>query len=210
MDGIIFDIDGTLWNTTPVVAEAWTSCLKKEEGLDITITATQLTQLFGQLLSDIAKQIFPGMPEAEQLRLIDKCCEREHQAIQMSEEKLLYDGIPDVFRELAGLHSLFIVSNCEAGYIEVFLKKTQLTPFVTDHLCPGDTGLAKAANIREIVRRHHLTKPVYVGDTRGDYLACQEAGVDFIHAGYGFGQVPEARYRVQTPLDLIPLIRELS
>ncbi|MBR2259504.1 MAG: HAD family hydrolase [Blautia sp.] len=208
MDGIIFDIDGTLWNTTPVVADAWTHYLKDEEKLDITITAEDLTHLFGQLLPDIAKQIFPDKSEKEQLRLIDLCCQREHEAILATDQKLLYDGIPFVFRELSKEYPLFIVSNCEAGYIEVFLKKTGLSSFVTDHLCPGDTGFAKASNIREIVTRHHLTAPVYVGDTHGDYLACQEAGVSFIHAAYGFGEVPEALHHIHEPAELIQLIKE--
>ena len=208
MDGIIFDIDGTLWNSTPVVAKAWTSFLKNEEGIDITVTAEQLTHLFGQLLPDIAKQIFPERPESEQLRLIDKCCQREHEAIHATPENLLYPNIPDVFRELSELCPLFIVSNCQAGYIELFLEKTGLSPYVRDHLCPGDTGHAKAANISEIVKRYHLNSPFYVGDTQGDYLACQEARVGFIHAAYGFGEVPEAEYHIREPYELVDMVRK--
>ena len=41
----------------------------------------------------------------------------------------------------------------------------------------------------DIVRRNNLKNPVYVGDTIKDMLSSQEAGVDFIHAAYGFGEV---------------------
>ena len=29
MDGIIFDVDGTLWNSTDAVAKAWTKRLRR-------------------------------------------------------------------------------------------------------------------------------------------------------------------------------------
>lgn len=56
MDSIIFDIDGTIWNSTDVVAMAWNKALEKEN-LDVRVTADQLKGLFGRLLPDIAKAI---------------------------------------------------------------------------------------------------------------------------------------------------------
>ena len=78
----------------------------------------------------------------------------------------LYPQLESVLTQLAARLPLFLVSNCQAGYIETFLDCTGFAPYITDHLCPGDTGEGKAENIREIIRRHHLKSPVYVGDTR--------------------------------------------
>ena len=75
MDSIIFDIDGTIWNSTDVVAMAWNKALEKEN-IDVRVTADQLKGLFGRLLPDIAKAILPKQTEAEQLRVIDICCVR--------------------------------------------------------------------------------------------------------------------------------------
>ena len=33
-DGIILDIDGTLWNSTPIVAEAWNEIIENREAAD--------------------------------------------------------------------------------------------------------------------------------------------------------------------------------
>ena len=52
MDSIIFDVDGTLWDSTESVAGAWSRYLQEKENLDISLTASQLKALFGQLLSD--------------------------------------------------------------------------------------------------------------------------------------------------------------
>ena len=45
MDSIIFDVDGTIWNSTDVVAQAWNEVLEKEK-IDIRVTADQLKGLF--------------------------------------------------------------------------------------------------------------------------------------------------------------------
>ncbi len=59
MDSIIFDVDGTLWDSTEIVADAWTRYLKEERHINMDITAEKLKSLFGQLLPQIAAKLFP-------------------------------------------------------------------------------------------------------------------------------------------------------
>ena len=66
---------------------------------------------------------------------------------------------------------------------------TGLGNLFEDFTCSGMTGLGKGDNIRLIVQKHHLDCAVYLGDTQGDYNACQKAQVPFIHAAYGMGNV---------------------
>ena len=61
MDSIIFDVDGTLWNSTEIVARAWTDYLSTQN-MEMEITSGQLQSLFGRLLPDIARIIFPDLP----------------------------------------------------------------------------------------------------------------------------------------------------
>ena len=72
MDSIIFDVDGTLWDSTGIVAEAWSDYLIHTEHMDTDVSAKRLMGLFGQLLPDIAKALFPELPEAEQLRELER------------------------------------------------------------------------------------------------------------------------------------------
>lgn len=204
MDSIIFDVDGTLWNSTEIVADSWSRYLREKEHMNMEITAERLMSLFGQLLPDIARALFPELPESEQLRIIDGCCQAEHDALT-AQCAPLYEGLEDTLKALSEVYPLFIVSNCQAGYIEVFLKATGFGKYFRGHLCPGDTGMAKAENIIKISRDHHLTDPVYVGDTLGDYRACQKAGVPFIFAAYGFGEVSDPYAVIKKPADLLPL-----
>lgn len=204
MDSIIFDVDGTLWDSTEIVAHAWTEYLQNTENMDITVSSAKLTTLFGQLLPDIARQMFPELCEDEQMRIIEACCEAENQAL-LKECGTLYEGLEETLAALSGHYPLFIVSNCQAGYIEAFLESTGFGRYFKGHLCPGDTNMAKAENISKIIADYKLQSPVYVGDTLGDYEACKKAGVPFVFAAYGFGNVETPDYHIEKPGDLLKI-----
>ena len=206
MDSIIFDVDGTLWDSTEIVAEAWSNYLTNTEHMDTDVSSRRLMGLFGQLLPDIAKALFPKLPESEQLRIIDGCCQAEHEAL-LRKCAPLYPQLEETLKNLSARFPLFIVSNCQAGYIEVFLQATGFGHYFKGHLCPGDTGMANAENIMKIRDDFDLKDPVYVGDTLGDFNACRKADIPFIFAEYGFGEVEAPDYRISSPADLVELCR---
>ena len=206
MDSIIFDVDGTLWDSTGIVAEAWSDYLIHTEHMDTDVSSARLMGLFGQLLPDIARALFPELSEAEQLRIIDGCCQAEHESL-LRKCAPLYPDLEKSLKIISSRFPLFIVSNCQAGYIEVFLKSTGFGHYFKGHLCPGDTGMAKAENIMKIREDNNLSDPVYIGDTIGDFNACRKAGVPFIFAEYGFGQVDKPDYRITRPFDLTEICR---
>ena len=63
IDSIIFDVDGTLWDSTDVVADAWNQIMEKETDMTPNLTGTVLKGLFGRLLPDIAAVIFHEYPK---------------------------------------------------------------------------------------------------------------------------------------------------
>lgn len=204
-DGLIFDVDGTLWNSTPIVEKAWNQALFDNGHGDITVTARQLQGLFGLPMPDIINAIMPDVSKKEQEEFAPKCYEYEHAFLQ-KEPGILYPKICETIRELAKKHEIFIVSNCQAGYIELFIEKSGIGDVVKDHVCLGDNDLLKADNIRLIVNKHHLKSAVYIGDIQGDANASYEAGVEFIHAAYGFGKVDKYYAAVNEPWELLKVI----
>lgn len=187
VDGIIFDVDGTLWDITQICADAWTDAIQAHSGADIRITAEQLKNLFGKPMDVIFAAIFPELSGQERMRLSEYCVEYEHAYIAKAEKPPVYEGVKETMKKLAEKLPLFIVSNCQKGYIELFLEKTGMGAYITDFLCFGDTGLPKSGTMKKLIENNHLQAPVYVGDTRGDEEACEEAQVPFVHAAYGFG-----------------------
>ena len=123
MDSIIFDLDGTLWDSTAIVARAWTEYLTRTEHMDILITEEKLKSLFGRPMPQIAEMVFPDQSPEEQLRLLDGCCQAEHQAL-LKQCAPLYEDLENTLQRLSQKFPLYIVSNCQAGYIEVFLKSS--------------------------------------------------------------------------------------
>ena len=101
---------------------------------------------------------------------------------------------------------LYIVSNCQDGYIQCFGRYTGLERYICDFECSGVTGLSKGENIRLIARRNFLRSPIYVGDTAMDEESARSAGVPFIHAAYGFGQALAPDAVIHNPLELLDII----
>ncbi len=99
----------------------------------------------------------------------------------------LYEGVPAGLGKLSAKLPLFIVSNCQAGYIETFLDWSTLRPLFKDFECWGNTGKPKADNLRAVIDRNGLRSPIYVGDTEGDQRAARDCRIPFIHMRYGFG-----------------------
>ena len=152
-DGIILDIDGTLWDSTPIVAKAWNEVIAQRKDVPVRLTAKQLTGLFGRTLEVIADMVFPFLEKEDRYTLINACCDREHELLYECDDDILYPGVADTIRSLSAKVPLFIVSNCQSGYIELFLKKTDLGSFITDFECAGNTGHPKGYNIRLVADR---------------------------------------------------------
>ena len=195
-DGVIFDLDGTLWDSTAACAIAYNEAIRSMDNPAPEVSADDLKRLFGLPNEEIQKRVFPNVPPAEQSRLMEIALEAEFRCL-WAYPPSAYDGVREALERLAPL-PLFIVSNCGSGYIEIFLELTGLGDLFTDHLCPGDTGRLKADNIREIAARYGLSAPVYVGDTQGDSDAAHRAGVPMIFAAYGFGHVTDAAARIDS------------
>ena len=202
--GIIFDLDGTLWNATKQIAESWNVVFERYDDIDLRLTTKELEQQMGKLMETIADNLLPNIPVERRYKILQECCEYENEYL-LTHSGVLYPDIKDIFKKLNEKYSVYIVSNCQCGYIEQFLRKTQLEAYIKDIECFGNTGKNKGENIRLLVKRNSLKAPVYIGDTKGDCDASKEAGVPFIFASYGFGNVTEYAAKIGEMKDLLTL-----
>lgn len=184
-DGIIFDMDGTIWDNTPIFAPAWRRATL-ERGYDVEFSADTLRALFGKTMTAIADACIPDENPEKRYETLKLCEEYEMDDLRENSADTCYEGLLETLESLSKRTNLYIVSNCQAGYIETFLDRYDARKFFTDFICYGDNGLGKADNIKLIVEKDKICHPVYLGDIQGDKDACDEAGIDFIWAAYGY------------------------
>ncbi|HCT89934.1 MAG TPA: HAD family hydrolase [Lachnospiraceae bacterium] len=204
-DGVIFDLDGTLWDATENVARSWNQVLP-ELGYE-SKNAEDLKRCMGLPMEELFGKLFPGAGHEELRRLSEKLYAAENAYIE-KHGGVLYEGLEDTLKALEGKYLLAVVSNCQAGYIEAFLKAHNLGKYFADYESLGGTGLLKAGNIRLVADRNHLKYPVYVGDIQGDCDAAHEAGTAMIHAAYGFGEVVGAEGVIRSITELPELLEQ--
>ena len=207
-ESLILDIDGTLWDSRALVAQGYNLQLEKEGLNRYFVDAEQLKPLFGKVMTEIADNMFPDLPESERYALMDRCMERENRLLHENECAIGYPGIAEALSCLAKNHRLFIVSNSQCGYPELCIGKLGLKPYITGHLCFGDTGTDKGTTIRILMEKYAISSAAYVGDTEGDRQAAEKAGIDFLWAAYGFGKVTSYTEKLDSPMDLIKRNKE--
>ena len=195
---VVFDLDGTLWDATQQLTDYWNLIRQKELPGCRQITLPELQSWMGQGVRELAHSILPERP-------VDEWLERYLAYLHGENDYLLEHGAqlyPDLRQTLQTLQKqdlqLMICSNCGLGYIEAFLAYAGCGDLICDSENPGRTGLTKAENIRLLLQRNHIDRAIYVGDTVKDKAAADGAGIPFVHARYGFGQVPEAACGIDT------------
>lgn len=185
-ESIIFDMDGTLWDSSESVAKAWNEVISEQTDLDIVLTAKDIQSVMGLTMDVIADRFFAAVPRERRMELMDKCAAHENEYLAKHGGRL-YDKVEETLAFLKERSRLFIVSNCQSGYIEGFLEYYGLGKYFSGHICWGDDLLCKGDNIKLIMEQNSIENAVYVGDTQGDCDSAYYAGAKFIHAAYGFG-----------------------
>jgi phosphoglycolate phosphatase len=189
-DGILFDLDGTLWDATETFYDSWKEYLTRQ-GVPFPHTMEAVQACMGLPMTEFFARLHPGMPKERQDVLREGVLAYENTCME-KRGGILYPGVRETLALLQKSVPLMIVSNCQAGYIEAFFKAHEMGQYFTDWESFGGTGLTKAENIALVVERNHLQHPVYVGDVQKDADAAHEAGVPIVYAAYGFGHIADA------------------
>ncbi len=206
--GIIFDMDGTLWDSSEGVAISWTEIVNKEYDKERVITAEDIQGVMGRTMDKIADALFAELSKEERMSLLRKCCVYENEYLK-EHGGILFPKLEETFKKLMENYDLFIVSNCQAGYIEAFLDHYGFWKYFKDIECYGNNDLPKHDNIRKVVERNRLEKAVYVGDIQGDYDSTMLAGLPFIHAAYGFGTIAQETAKVDSFAELVTVVPQV-
>ena len=203
-DALIFDVDGTLWNASPASAKGWTLGLEKL-GIDRIITAEQIETVAGKPHDECIDILMPGLrvKYPNFVEILDDC----ETTVMQSEGGVFYKGTREGVAELALDHRIFLISNCQDWYLDLFLDFSGLRPILSGFDCYGRSGLPKSDMLTIMKRTYSLEVPVYIGDTSGDRQAAELAGIPFIHAAWGFGKADGGTISVPSFAALLTCLR---
>ena len=204
-ESLIFDIDGTLWDSRALVAEGYNIQLEREGLSHLAVTAEELKPLFGKVMTEIADVILASIPESERYDLMERCMATENKYLEENPCRIGYAGVKETLEILAKKHRLFIVSNSQCGYPELCMEKLGIGHLFEGHMCFGDTGTCKGETIRRLMARHGIGSACYIGDTQGDLDAAELAGLPFVYCTFGFGTVDHYWKKIDAFPDLLKI-----
>lgn len=201
-DAIIFDIDGTLWDSREVVAIAWQAAVHDHTNLPADFDGESIGKHFGKPMKDIFRAIYPDLSDEELDNLTPYLYEYEHRYLRQMKPQP-YEGVQKTLEVLAKKYDLYIVTNGQKGYTEAMLDATGLHAYFKGWLSYGDTFSSKDVTILKLMDKYDIRHTCYVGDTMGDLEASAKAGIPFIYCAYGLGEVDEAECEIEN-FDALP------
>ena len=207
IDSIIFDLDGTLWDATYGMTESWNQVLERED-YDFRLTRDRVTSAMGLPVEGIADTVFPNVAEKEKRMELNRLCFKAEEEYLAQHGGLLMEGLEETLIELKKDYKLYIVSNCQEGYIQVFLEAHKMWDYFDGFICAGDSGMSKGQNNLLLMRRENLKNPDYVGDTQGDMNSAIEADIPFVFCRFGFGDV-SCEHNIDSLKELPVLLKKL-
>ena len=205
--GIIFDLDGTLWDTTESTYKSVNEIAKKHNLPKVS--RDTICKVFGCNVIEAASQYFPIIDIEDALPLIVEVSAIKNRDLEEN-GGIIYEGIEDTFIRLKDEYEFFIVSNIDnRGYIEAFLTTSKFEKYFTAYYAAGELGITKAEAILKVIKDYSLDKYVYVGDTIKDFEATKIAKVPFIQARYGFGKDLKTEYYINSFTEIPELVKDI-
>lgn len=205
--GIIFDLDGTLWEVTQATYDSVNRIAQKYNLGEINLETVK--RMFGKNTLDSARLCFPQFDDEKAIELLHEGSESMNKELAQTGGNL-YPNLEETLKELSNEYLLFIVSNSgHIEYIDAFLDSSGLRKYFKDYIAASALKITKEAGIRKIIDDYKLEKAVYVGDTDKDQEAAIEADVPFIHARYGFVENLESEWSINSIDEITKVVKNL-
>ena len=181
MKTYIFDLDGVLIDSAHMMEQSWNTCMLEHE---LTQPFSEYFKHIGKPFRDIMKELNVENVEAVKhtydkasLELMEYCLE-------------FYDGAEDTLKEIKKNSKIAVVTSKTAERTNVILDHLDVE---FDYVVSPKKGLRGKPAPDQILFCLAMTQTdpkdaVYIGDMQVDYEAATRAGIDFIHASYGYGK----------------------
>ena len=187
MKAIIFDVDGTLFDTRDGIIQALNYVLRIHGRSEIKIEDD--AKYIGPPIKKSLME-FQGMNEAE----ADEATAlyRKSYVEKFIGNSVWYDGAVETLKELKNKGWILGIATMKTmPQLEALIRDFQCGDlFSVLKAAKEDGNLSKAQMLKDIKTEYHDADGyIMVGDTMGDYKAAKEAGYEFVAADYGYGDI---------------------
>ena len=206
-DGIIFDLDGTLWDVFDATYKSANMVTKKHNLKSVSKEVVR--GCFGLNREDSAKAYFPHLDLRESLNYIEEVIQNTTEILN-TEGGIIFPNLKETLKVLSNNYDLYIVSNTsQKEYIESFLNCSDTKALFKDYIAASMLKISKADAIKKVIKDNELEKAVYVGDMIKDLEATIDAGVPFVQAKYGFGNDLKTEFYINEIKELPDIINNV-
>ena len=181
MKTYIFDLDGVLIDSAHMMEQSWNTCMLEHE---LTQPFSEYFKHIGKPFRDIMKELNVENVEAVKYTYDKASLERMEYCLEF------YDGVEDTLKEIKKNSKIAVVTSKTAERTNVILDHLDVE---FDYVVSPKKGLRGKPAPDQILFCLAMTQTdpkdaVYIGDMQVDYEAATRAGIDFIHASYGYGK----------------------
>ncbi len=205
LKNIIFDLDGTLWQTSDSYVYAYHK-LCEFYNISDTVSDEMIRCCLGVKLDRFLPKLFPNVEDRRELTFRAMGYSIEY--LLNNPESCCYDGVTQMLETLSKKYSIFIVSNCLDAYVETFLKISG-----TAHCISGFYTIQSGEKQEHIKRIAALSEgsSLLVGDSDDDRSAIEDNfGVLFCYAAYGYKECSSYAYKIDKPIELIDVAERIE
>ncbi len=194
-DLVIFDLDGTLLDTSPGI---FGSVRYAEEILNLNpITDEELREFVGPPPKDMYKEKY-NLSDEDAMKATK--AHRKYGIETAIYEAQKYDGMEEVLRILKDRNIMLAVATLKKQKIaEKVLENFDIGKYFDAIVGMNDEEtFTKKMTIEKAIEMTGATKALMVGDSEYDYQGAEEANVDFVGVLYGFGFRKDESYSFRT------------
>ena len=189
---IIFDADGTIWDSEKDVFLAFNHTLKNNENKEVT--KEEFQKLAGLDLEEMFKRVLTKDEETLANEYVKKYREYYIDGGHYADETTLFENVKETLEKLKGQKfSMVIASGKPKRILDKMVEYFHLNEFELV-LGTGESHF-KPKPDPEILNyiMHHLNvskeEAVMIGDTKADVMAGKNAGIDTIAVTYGYEKI---------------------
>jgi phosphoglycolate phosphatase len=190
MSILIFDLDGTLIDTSRIVIPSFTKALRHFPNTPLPSKQTMLGT-FGLPESRIWEELMPDSPS--EMRQAAQTLSSMYIQEGLRENDILIEGTREVLDQLQKRgHILTVASNCDMEYMNGVLDSQGIRHYFSHPLClESVSGYRKADILAEHLRHFDKAECFMIGDRYTDIEAAKYHGIKAIGCDFGFGNAKE-------------------